>query len=819
MAKQLNSPKKYSPFNVRASSLPRGNHIQPRDHGRGWAIMHEVCILILCDSVSISSMYIIQFLVILPHIQLMQGLSDYRKLRGIKKPPQMYDIVARIASKKFRARASVCAMAQNHFRKNVALTFMAIKHSRMSMMEQMNEETQKVVPTVDQLVKRLKYTKNYLKLKKEVGDLRISEGLALMRAAGLELRNFEAGDSHHLAKVSRCARIRPHLRTLAEREYLLHWIESKLPEGGVIDNLFKRCDAPTKSAFVAGLKYRFFNHSTAMVYQNDEAHEFFILISGSVGVWVNKDLTIVRENIADFATKGTRVAVLPTGFSFGEASLKGDGAKRQASIIAEETCEVLIASSALFDAIIGQFNASSKATAIAALHGIWPFKGQRTDVLDKMGGCFDLVNVPPDMELYSQNKKTQNIYVLVEGECKELLYFQKAKAKKGEEQNPDGSTRQVLRIKDPSAVKELEPHGHSICNSSAIVVSQFSEQRLMGAFEVMKELPCLTTIVTVGACKALKAQVPAFLRNIKACPVLRQRIVERARLQKVFVAERKEQYHKVIQCPDADIRSLASFALNNRSYVHTPRALLNKNMRKKGISGSSGEENKSQHQIGDLYQTQHIENISTETAVRPIQQQSVMSFNFEKEKLRLDLKSVSNVNEQIEQYSARYKERLSERQRRKQVRQRWGRRSRRPDKRKRSPRKKYQPLCIGKMSESDKWLLEGFTIRGVKEQRKMLKGRLYEAWQDTSRSLRESDSRRSEFHDRVKYERKTRPHSARVVSKKRSKPKRKRKELHVSLPSVRPSTMEFHHFPPCTSLIPERPKTAPCVSVGQWCNL
>lgn len=328
----------------------------------------------------------------------------------------------------------------------------------------------------------------------------------------------------------------------------------------------------------------------------------------------------------------------------------------------------------------------------------------------------------------------------------------------------------------------------------------------MGAFEVMKELPCLTTIVTVGACKALKAQVPAFLKNIRSCPVLRQRIVERARLQKLFITERKDQYHKVIQCPNVNIRSLASFALNNRSYVHTPRAVLNKNMRRKGISGTSGEEDKSQHQIGDLYQTQHIENISKAPTARPTETQSVTTFNFAKEKLRLDLKSVSNVRQQIEEYSARYKERLTERERRKEVHQRWGRRRR--VNRKVVPRKKYHPLCIGKMSESDEWLLEGFSIRRVKEQRKILKCRLYEAWEDTSRSLRESDSRRIEFHDRLKYETKTRPHSARIVPKKDKMQRRERR-----------NKIKFNPFPPCTSLLLDRPRTAPCVNVGQWCEL
>ena len=79
-------------------------------------------------------------------------------------------------------------------------------------MEQMHKENTLNVPTVEELVARIKYTKNYLRLKKEVGDYRIAKGLAMMRAAGLELRNAQTGGSGALSEMSRYSRIEPRLR-------------------------------------------------------------------------------------------------------------------------------------------------------------------------------------------------------------------------------------------------------------------------------------------------------------------------------------------------------------------------------------------------------------------------------------------------------------------------------------------------------------------------------------------------------------------------------------------------------------------------------
>ena len=104
----------------------------------------------------------------------------------------------------------------------------------------------------------------------------------MLRAAGLELRNAQSGGTSALSEMSRYSRIEPRLRTTAEREYVVHWIESKLPSGGIIDNLFGRCTKETKYDFVSGLKYRFYSGKTTMVWQNETAHEFFILINGSV---------------------------------------------------------------------------------------------------------------------------------------------------------------------------------------------------------------------------------------------------------------------------------------------------------------------------------------------------------------------------------------------------------------------------------------------------------------------------------------------------------------------------------------------------------
>ena len=135
--------------------------------------------------------------------------------------------------------------------------------------------------------------------------------------------------------------------------------------------------------------------------------------------------------------------------------------------------------------------------------------------------------------------------------------------------------RQSLRIHNPGLV--MEPQHRSICHSkysSGIVVSKFSTHRLMGAFEVIKQIPCKTSIVTVGTCKALKAQLAIFLHHIYSCPVLRTRIIEQARLQRIFVNNRKRQYLSFKANNDTVIRDMGHFALHNRSYMLNPRKFV-----------------------------------------------------------------------------------------------------------------------------------------------------------------------------------------------------------------------------------------------------
>ena len=106
---------------------------------------------------------------------------------------------------------------------------------------------------------------------------------------------------------------------------------------------------------------------------------------------------------------------------------------------------------------------------------------------------------------------------------------------------------------------------------------------------------------------------------------------------------------------DSDIRSMASFAFDKRSYVHTPRSILNRNTRR----GSKFRDRRQHEEIGDLYQAQRIENVVKKTErTKRIPVARMSSTLWQNEKLRLDIQKVAHLRNEIQEYSARYRERM-----------------------------------------------------------------------------------------------------------------------------------------------------------------
>ena len=225
-----------------------------------------------------------------------------------------------------------------------------------------------------------------------------------------------------------------------------------------------------------------------------------------MGVFVNNTY-LMEESCANFESKRDCMTFITAGYSFGEDTMNGTNSTYAATIIAEENSEVLIASRELFEEIIDECNKENKKMVIGFIRDIWPFKGLQQQVLDKMGECFDLITMDADVELFTQHKSAKDIYILIEGECKEILYFY------DKQQKNENHDHELYCTQLPS------PRQHVICNSSGIVISNIDEKRLLGAFETLKQVPCKTSIITTQICRVLKARLDKFIHHIESCDV------------------------------------------------------------------------------------------------------------------------------------------------------------------------------------------------------------------------------------------------------------------------------------------------------------
>ena len=194
---------------------------------------------------------------------------------------------------------------------------------------------------------------------------------------------------------------------------------------------------------------------------------------------------------------------------------------------------------------------------------------------------------------------------------------------------------------------------------------------------------------------------------------------------------------------------------NNRAYVHHPRALLNRKVRRKGAAGSRANDQR-QHELGDLYQTQHIENVARDKSLTLEGRTGprVTLSKFIEEKTLLDLRTVAAVRDQVDQYSARYKAKLLL----KEMTRRDRSRNKTKTKKKKRDAHSLRPLY---MNLNDRYL-EDFSMKRVKEDRRRLSHRFHDSCQDTDKinNLR-AEVRRADFHQHPKYAARRRPQSTR----------------------------------------------------------
>ena len=188
-------------YGFKPSLLPKAEHIRKRSISRGWKILQE----------------------------LIAGIRNHNEINRIKSLPTMLLVVAHAT--------------------NMALS---------------EYQQEKQVPSIQQLIKRAQYVKNYLRLRDEVITYKMHKGVSQIKAAGLQLRYSifkEMGIDQNIfeSAISRYSRIDPLLRTSSENQYLMRWIASKLPKNGIIDQFYKKCKYHQKLRFINGLKYRYYS--------------------------------------------------------------------------------------------------------------------------------------------------------------------------------------------------------------------------------------------------------------------------------------------------------------------------------------------------------------------------------------------------------------------------------------------------------------------------------------------------------------------------------------------------------------------------------
>jgi len=150
---------------------------------------------------------------------------------------------------------------------------------------------------------------------------------------------------------------------------------------------------------------------TYIVHQGDEARDFFVLLRGSVSVYVKKPNGV-----------RTRVCVLREGTVFGEGSFKGVGL-RQADVFAKDEVQLLSISADLFDECLSMHTDESLNTflreriMLSQFLSTSPiFKALPVEALGLFIQEGEMFSLAKDKEIFRQGEIGDAFYLLVRGQ-------------------------------------------------------------------------------------------------------------------------------------------------------------------------------------------------------------------------------------------------------------------------------------------------------------------------------------------------------------------------------------------------------------------
>lgn len=189
------------------------------------------------------------------------------------------------------------------------------------------------------------------------------------------------------------------------------------------------------------MKYRSVHQSAAVCFAGDEADNFYMLLRGSVGVWIKlpgEDNDPEWRKI-DPETGGPgcskRVVVLGEGKSFGEQGLMYDE-KRNASIITLSPCEFAVIEKPGFNKVLkGHFLRMARCRIEFLERSLPVLLGDQQIPYEYIEGFFKEIPVDNGEILISTGDEPEHLDIIAEGTCN---VFWHEKKEDGEKSSPDG---------------------------------------------------------------------------------------------------------------------------------------------------------------------------------------------------------------------------------------------------------------------------------------------------------------------------------------------------------------------------------------------
>eukprot|EP01017_Pseudomicrothorax_dubius_P003812 TRINITY_DN10636_c0_g1_i1.p1 TRINITY_DN10636_c0_g1~~TRINITY_DN10636_c0_g1_i1.p1 ORF type:complete len:401 (+),score=79.77 TRINITY_DN10636_c0_g1_i1:77-1279(+) len=241
---------------------------------------------------------------------------------------------------------------------------------------------------------------------------------------------------------------------------------------------------------------RKYDERTVIFRQGDIADAFYIIMSGSVAVYID-----VPSELKHF-TQMKEINKLGPGDAFGELALLYDS-KRTASIVTDEPSELLFLEKNIFRTLLGMV-ASNHINVIMDFFSAHPiFSGLPNSDLVQLAGKAQTHRYPIDFILINQGDRSKNVYFVIEGTLKvmrKVLFrgksLESALRSGGNEPDSDDPTPEDVKAKNFfSEVLELDT---------------MEKGSILNDYALLHDIPSKYTAITVLPSKIITLSIEAM---------------------------------------------------------------------------------------------------------------------------------------------------------------------------------------------------------------------------------------------------------------------------------------------------------------------